>query len=65
MKIFIVWYLAGMMGGAVGPMPKTFAECEASLPGTIEYLRDTTPLPPGYSIDDFVFKCEWHRRFPL
>jgi hypothetical protein len=61
MKLFIVWYIASALGGAVGPMKMTFAECEKSLPGLRAYLHETAGVPRGLVLD---MRCEWHRRWP-
>jgi len=60
-KLFVVWYIVGALGGAVGPMKMTFAECEKSLPGLRAYLVEQGAAPRALALD---MRCEWHRRWP-
>jgi hypothetical protein len=64
MKLFVVIYIAGQIGGTVGPVPYDMDECRvraAEMYGTID---PATRTPQGITKQDVRFECELHAQRP-
>lgn len=64
MKLFMVIYIVGQIGGTVGPLPYGMEECQRR---AAEMWLDGKPdvrTPEGFTRDDVAFKCEFHDQRP-
>lgn len=64
MKLYIVIYIAGLIGGTVGPLPYGIAECESRATELNALPRPNVVTPQGYTAADVLFACEWHATRP-
>ena len=65
MRLYIVIYLAGLVGGTVGPLPYDEAECERRVSAQMASLDRGVTTPSGYTADDVDLRCEWHTERPI
>lgn len=63
MKLYMVIYIAGLIGGTAGPLPYGEDECHARADAMLVGTNDVE-TPQGYSRKDIRFACEWHNRRP-
>lgn len=64
MKLFIVIYIAGHMGGSIGPVPYGMEECKDRAEAFLSKGDPNAVTPEGYTIKDVQFVCEWHDQRP-
>lgn len=60
MKLYIVIYMAGLIGGTVGPLPYDEAECRRRIDALTAQIDPTITTPEGFSSKNVRFACEWH-----
>lgn len=60
MKLYMIIYVAGLIGGTVGPLPYGMDECERRVGGMKDGADRSVISPEGYTADDIHFVCEWH-----
>jgi hypothetical protein len=64
MSIYLVVYIAGLVGGSIGPLPYDMAECQRRAE-TYNAEQGTDHVSPqGWSRDDVLFVCERHSKRP-
>jgi hypothetical protein len=63
-KLFMVIYIVGKIGGTVGPLPYGIDECEIRAADMLAGLDKTVVTPEGHRASDVEFKCEWHAQRP-
>lgn len=59
MKLWMVIYLAGKIGGVAGPLPYDLAECQSRI-ADMQHEARQPPASLGLS-----FKCEFHEARPV
>jgi hypothetical protein len=64
MKLFLIIYIAGKIGGVAGPLPYDMAECQRRAASMWSELRPGVRTPMGYTRDDVKFSCEMHDTRP-
>lgn len=64
MKLYIVIYLAGLVGGTVGPLPYGFDECQRRAAEKQAEADPSVVTPQGYRASDVKLVCEWHSTRP-
>ena len=62
MKLFIVIYLAGRIGGTVGPHPYDYEECVDRAAWQQTQCVENPASP--YGCAEISFTCEWHMDRP-
>lgn len=60
MKLYIVVYIAGLIGGTVGPLPYGPDECARRVAEQHAALNRDLTTPQGFTWRDIRFECEWH-----
>lgn len=63
-KLYIVIYLAGHIGGTVGPLPYGFEECDRRAAEQMATADPSVVTPQGYRASDVKLVCEWHETRP-
>lgn len=64
MKLFMVIYFAGQIGGTVGPLPYGIEECRTRAADIMSNAKQDVVTPEGYTARDVKFECEFHRERP-
>lgn len=64
MNLFFVIYVAGVLGGTVGPLPYGMEECQRRAAEMWSGFKPGVLTPEGLTRDDVVFKCEFHDQRP-
>lgn len=64
MKLFMIIYLAGQVGGAIGPLPYGVEECRSRADELIASADPTVETPEGYTLEDLRIACEFHEERP-
>lgn len=64
MNLFLVIYIAGLVGGTVGPLPYGVEECRGRAADLWSELKPGVLTPEGFTRDDVAFKCEFHDQRP-
>ncbi len=64
MKLFIVIYIAGLIGGTIGPLPYDFKECKRRAAEKMAEFDQKVITPEGYRASDVKLICEWHVNRP-
>jgi hypothetical protein len=64
MKLYIVIYIAGLIGGVVGPLPYDEDECKTRIKAEWTKLNDVM-TPQGFSKHDIRYACEWAENRPV
>ena len=64
MKLFMVIYVSGLIGGTIGPLPYDETECERRAVRLMN-LCDPTKTAHGRTCADIRFKCERHNSRPV
>jgi hypothetical protein len=64
MKLYIVIYLAGLIGGTIGPLPYDMEECQRRVAAEMAQVDPTITTPNGFSAKDVRLACEWHEVRP-
>lgn len=62
-KLYLIIYMGGLIGGTVGPLPYDEAECKHRAADLAKAYNVARGLE-GVSGDQFAFKCEWHEQRP-
>ena len=60
----MVIYIAGEVGGSVGPLPYGIEECQRRASVQMSLLDKTVVTPEGITQADIQFKCEWLTKHP-
>jgi len=60
MNLYIVIYIAGLIGGTVGPLPYGLKECQQRAVETLAEVDPNVVTPQGYRGSDVKMVCEWH-----
>jgi hypothetical protein len=62
MQLYLIIYIAGLIGGVVGPLPFAMEECERR---AAQARADPSAITPGgFSASDVRLACEWHTTRP-
>ena len=64
MNLFMIIWIAGHIGGVIGPLPYDSVECRSRAAEVMETLNPNIVTSDGYSAKDIKFKCEYHRKRP-
>ena len=64
MKLWMVIYIAGHIGGTVGPRPYGLSECKERAVAEEKSMNPNVTTPQGYSAADVKFVCEFHEARP-
>jgi hypothetical protein len=64
MKLFLVIYFLGKVGGYIGPLPYTFEECKENAEEIIEQLDADVTTPQGHTHKDVAIACEYSEVAP-
>ena len=65
MSLWFVIYIAGKVGGSVGPLPYDFAECQSRAVDMYRQLKPDVVTPEGLTEADVRFACEYHDARPI
>ena len=60
MNLYIVIYIAGLVGGTVEALPYDMEECQHRATAEMAKIDPTITTPDGFSARDVRFVCEWH-----
>lgn len=64
MKLWMVIYIAGKIGGTVGPLPYDYDACVARSQSLYNDANKLVTTPQGYTAADVRFECELHAERP-
>ncbi len=64
MNLFIVIYIAGQIGGTVGPLPYGMEECQLRAATQWSKGDPNIVTPQGYTMQDIRLTCGWHEVRP-
>lgn len=59
-KLYIVIYIAGQIGGTVGPLPYGIDECRLRAAAQYATMDPKVVTPEGITARDVMFACEFH-----
>lgn len=65
MKLYMVIYFAGVIGGTVGPLPYGIEECQDRAAEIMAGANQDVVTPDGYTARDVKFECEFHEQRPV
>lgn len=65
MKLYLVIYMAGLIGGTVGPLPYGIEECHSRASEILAQLDQSVITPQGFTAKDVRLECEFHDTRPL
>ncbi len=58
MPLYLVIYIAGLVGATIGPLPMTLPECLKFAAYEAAQMDTKITTPQGYSSKDIRFSCE-------
>lgn len=64
MKLFMVLYIAGPIGGTIGPLPYGMVECQQRAADLLAEGNSDAVTLHGFTQRYVDFACEWHEDRP-